>query len=290
MIVDDGSQDGSAEIARAYEKRDERIHFSQFEHNSGVAAARNHAVAVSIGPYITFLDCDDVCLPERLQKQVDVLQSKPEIGGVGTHTKVVDADLQKLYDLTPPMHHALILLSQFIEGKPFVHASLMLRRDLILDVGGFDQPMGYAADSDMVIRLMGRTRFTNITERLYIYRRHEDSLSSQRNAKRDHDVLLMRARRFERLWGEAPPETLDRFAKLRPFSKLSWRERRAAKRDMRRLINSMIAANWAEPRDKSQLIAAMNRRLEQASPRIWQKFCHWRRHHFGGPYQPPDAI
>ena len=162
-----------------------------------------------------------------------------------------------------------------------MHASLMLRRDLILDVGGFDQAMGYAADSDMVIRLMGRTRFANITERLYIYRRHEDhSLSSQRNAKRDHDVLLMRTRRFERLWGEAPPETLDRFAKLRPWAKLSWRERRAAKRDLKRLIESMIAAGWVEPSDRPLLLAEMNSRLEQASPRIWQKFCHWRRHHF----------
>ena len=280
IIVDDGSRDRSAEIIRAYEKRDGRIRFFQLECNSGTAVARNHAVAVSIGTYITFLDCDDVCLPERLQKQVDVLQSKPEIGGVGTHAKVVDADLQKYYDLTPPMHHALILLSQFIEGKPFVHASLMLRRDLILDVGGFDQRMGYAADSDMVIRLMGRTRFTNITERLYIYRRHEDSLSSQRNAKRDHDVLLMRTRRFERLWGEAPPETLNRFAKLRPFSKLSWRERRAAKRDITRLIESMIVHGWIGQDDRPLLIAEMNSRLEQACPRIWQMFCHWRRHHF----------
>ena len=221
-------------------------------HNSGVAAARNHAVAVSIGPYITFLDCDDVCLPERLQKQVDVLQSKPEIGGVGTHAEVVDADLQKYYDLTPPMHHALILLSQFIEGKPFVHASLMLRRDLILDVGGFDQRMSRLCRRQRhgQIRLMGRTRFTNITERLYALiagtriRSHPSE-----TAKRDHDVQLMRTRRFERLWGEAPPETLDRFAKLRPFSKLSWRERRAAKRDLKRLIQSMIAAGWVEPSD-----------------------------------------
>ena len=279
LIVDDGSRDCSAEIIRGYEKRDERIRFFQLECNSGTAVARNHAVAASIGTYITYMDCDDVCLPERLQKQVNVLQSKPEIGGVGTHAKVVDADLQKLYDLTPPERHALVLLAQYI-GEPFVHASVMLRRELPLSVGGYDVSMRNGSDSDLMTRLMGRTLFTNIAECLYIYRRHAGQSTSRKTAARDRDSLLVRSRRLERLWGEAPRETLDRFVKLRPWYKLSWRERRPAKRDINRLIESMIAAGWVETSDRPLLFAEMNSRLDQASPRRWQMFCHWRRHHF----------
>ena len=102
LIVDDGSRDCSAAIIRGYEKRDERIRFFQLECNSGTAVARNHAVAASIGTYITYMDCDDVCLPERLQKQVDFLQSNCDIGGVGTHAKAVSENMQHLYDRTPP--------------------------------------------------------------------------------------------------------------------------------------------------------------------------------------------
>ena len=96
------------------------------------------------------------------------------------------------------------------------------------------------------------------------------------------DWANMVARFLARLWGEAPPETVDRFVQAhRGWDKLSWRERRAAKRDILRLIDSMIAANWAKPADRGCLIDAMNRQLEQTSPRLWQMFCHWRRHHFG---------
>ena len=67
IIVDDGSQDSSAQIIRAYEKRDERIRFFQLVQNAGRAAACNHAIPLAQGEYLTLMDCDDVSLPERLQ-------------------------------------------------------------------------------------------------------------------------------------------------------------------------------------------------------------------------------
>ena len=285
IIVDDGSQDGSAQIIRAYEKRDERIQFIRLEENMGPATARNSGIFASCGEYITSMDCDDVCLPERLRKQVDVLQSKPDIGGVGTHAAAVDANLQQMFDRMPPKHHALILLNQFIEGKHFVPASVMLRRNLLLDVGGYDQsmPYGTGSDDDLMIRLMGRTRFANIAERLYLHRQHRPEKLSGRDVVRQQHAQLLRKRRLEALWGEAPDSTMVRFERLHRKQKISWKERRAAKRDMRRLIVSMIAAKWAEPGDKLALIADMNSRLEQASPRIWQMFCHWWRNRFGSP-------
>ena len=281
IVVDDGSTDASAEIIRAHALRDKRIRFFQLEQNCGEAAARGHGVANSKGEYITFLDSDDVCLPERLQKQVEFLQANLEYGGVGTYARAVDGNLKRLFDHKPPASHALILFEQFIGGDPFVYASVMLRRELIKIAGDYDASLRYGSDSDLLTRLMGRTRFTNIPECLYIYRRHGRQLTAEKGEKRRHDMLLVRARRFERLWGEAPEEVLDRVAKVRPWSKMSWRERRAAKRDLIRLIDSLVAAKWIESGERPLLINAMNRRLEQVSPRLWQMFCHWRRHHFG---------
>ena len=79
-------------------------------------------------------------------------------------------------------------------------------------------------------------------------------------------------------------ETVQRLARVSPWSRLNWSERRAAKRDITRLIDSLIEARWVEATDRSQLIDAMNFRLERVSPRLWQKLCHWyryrvRRHH-----------
>ena len=60
------------------------------------ADARNRGIAAATGEYITFMDCDDVTMPERLQKQVEFLKSRPEIGAVGTRARVVNHDLTEL--------------------------------------------------------------------------------------------------------------------------------------------------------------------------------------------------
>ncbi len=282
IVVDDGSQDRSPQIIREYSKRDGRIRFFQLERNQGPSAARNRGIAAAGGDFVTNMDSDDICLPERLQKQVDFLLTAPDIGAVGTHAKVVDADLQLIYHKTPPRHHAHLMLCQFIEDYTFVGTSVMFRRPLLQAIGGYDESMGYhtGTDMDMILRLMGRTRFANIAEGLYLYRIHRQP-TAQEKSYRERHAQIIRKRRLERLWGEAPDASLVRFNRLYRGHKFSWNERRVAKRDLRRLIDSMLAKNWVEPTDIPLMIADMNSRLEQTSPRIWQQFCHWRRHHFG---------
>ena len=291
IVVDDGSQDRSPQIVREYMNRDGRIRLIQLERNLGPAAARNRGLAAASGDFVTGMDSDDVCLPERLQKQVDFLRSAPDIGAVGTHARVVNADLQLLYHKTPPRHHAHLMLGQFIEDYTFVGTSVMFRRPLLQAIGGYDESMGYhtGSDMDMILRLMGRTRFANIAEGLYLYRMHRQPTALEQSERKRHSQLL-RKRWLERLWGEAPDASLVRFNRLYRGHKLSWNERRAAKRDLRRLIDAMLAKNWVEPADLPLMIADMNNRLEQASPRIWQQFCHWRRHRFGRWQALPGAV
>ena len=137
-------------------------------------------------------------------------------------------------------------------------------------------------DTDMILRLMGRTRFANIAESLYLYRMHRQPTARAQSRRERHSQLL-RKRRLERLWGQAPDPSLVRFKRLSWREKLNWKERRAAKRDLRRLIDAMLAKNWVEPADMPLMIADMNNRMELVSPRLWQMFCHWRRHRFGRP-------
>ena len=291
IIVDDGSQDRSPQIVREFMNRDGRIRMIQLERNQGPAAARNRGIAAAKGEFVAGMDSDDVCLPERLRKQASFLRSNKHVGAVGTHANAVNADLQLLFHSRPPRHHANLMLYQFIEGYPFICSSVMYRRPLLLAIGGYDESMAYhtGVDMDMILRLMGRTRFANIAEGLYLYRMHRQPTATAQSERKRHAELI-RQRRLERLWGEAPDASLVRFNRLYRSHKLSWKERRAAKRDLRRLIDAMLAKNWVEPADMPLMIADMNRRLEQVSPRLWQKFCHWRRHRFGDTNKALEGV
>ena len=292
IIVDDGSDDRSAEIIRSFQERDGRIQFIQLEDNMGPATARNCGIFASRGEYVTFMDCDDISLRERLDKQASFLDSHPQIGAVGICVQLVNRDLStRIAEVNLPQRHCLIALDMFV-GVGFVYATIMVRREFLISVGGYEPGRRAGEDRELPARMLWQTgiRFANLSDALLLYRRHEWSNSVNRDHLLQAQVLEVLPLMLQRIWNEAPEATMKRFFRMRVGHKFSWAERRAAKRDIMRLIESMIAAGWFEQGDRPQLIAAMNRRLERVSPRLWQRFCHWRRRHFGGPYQPPDAL
>ena len=280
IIVDDNSQDGSPAISRSFAQRDNRVHLIELEVNRGHGAARNVGLAAASGRYFACQDSDDISLPERFQQQVNFLGAQPDVGAVGVYTRLVTDDLKPITDRKPPLGHAVIVLDHFLGllSAPFTHATLMMRRHLLLDVGGFGESARISPDCALMTKLLGKTKFANIADCLYLYRQHASQITTVQNAERKRETRLLRQERLERIWGEAPPETVQRLARVSPGSRLNWRERRAAKREILRLIDSMIEARWVEAADRPQLIDAMNFRLERVSPRLWQMLCHWYRH------------
>src|SRR5215216_3945677 len=85
VLVDDGSTDGSTKVARRYAERfPEKVRYLEHEghENRGAAASRNLGLRQARGEYIALLDADDVWLPNKLQEQVAILDSHPEVGMV----------------------------------------------------------------------------------------------------------------------------------------------------------------------------------------------------------------
>ena len=281
LIVDDGSQDNSAEIIRAYQERDDRIRFFQHERNLGVASARNSGIALASGEYIAAMDCDDISLPERLQKQVDYMQTHPEIGLVGNSVLIVDRDMKTLSVRDLPLHHSLIVLNLFFRGASLIHGSVMTRRDVMTSVGAYNSASRAVDDTDLYVRLGERTRFANLPERLFLYRRHEQNNTLIQRQRNFNTGQVIRARWLNRLCDDASAATADRLERLRSGMKFSWVERRLLRRDLERLIEAMIAAEYLRTEDRSVLDPEIARRLESTTPRLWQMYCHWRRNHFG---------
>ncbi len=279
IIVDDGSLDSSWEVIRSYEACDDRIRPVRFRRNMGAPNARNHAVSLSSADYIAMMDCDDVCMPQRLERQVEHLSANQAIGVLGAGAQAVSEDLSPLYHFDLPEHHSLIAFNVFV-GSFLIHPTVMMRRQ-VFDSGNEYQPSKWSADdTELWSRLMWRTRFANLPEPLLLYRRHEAQHHTSRNATLKAHTRDVRARLLQRLWGEAPQATLVRFERMRMDAKLGWRERRAASQDMARLLDAMIGAGIIDPADRGLVSAHIQRRLEGTTPRLWQQFLHWRRHHF----------
>ena len=283
LIVDDASQDASPAIIRDFAKRDDRIRFFQHAQNTGDGGARNLGIAEARGEFIAGMDGDDISLPERLQMQVNFLQSHPKIGAVGVGIVMVNDAMMPMSGWKLDERHAVIVFDMLVGDPGIIRGAIMARRDIIASASGYISELGSSADFEFFLRLVWEKdiRYANLPALLYVYRRSDASIGRQSRAHPKPGSEKGRREALEKLWGKAPPETLNRFDDVKPWTKLSMRQRRIVHRDYLRLIDSMIEHGWVDQADGPLLIEEANRRLEGASPRLWQMLLHWKRHHFG---------
>ncbi len=289
IVVDDGSTDASAEIVQEYAERDSRVRFFRLTRNMGQSQARNHAFAASRGAFIAVMDSDDLAISRRLERQVAFLDANPGIGVVGGNLQRTDAEMNPVdRGFAPlPEAHALIVFDFAISGS-IKGGTVMMRRACLDAVGGYDASLRFMEDRDLIARLIWRRsiRFANLPDYLIQYRQHDSQGSRRQDPLSRRQFDYQRWRFLESLGCDEPAETQRRMQSLKPHRKLSWSQRRQVKRDMRGLIQTLIALGMVDESDKPLLVAVMNRRLERASPRLWQKFCYWRRHRL--PWLFPD--
>ncbi len=285
IVVDDASTDGSAEVIRSYAALDTRIRPISLPDNVGMASARNAGLALASGAYIAGMDCDDVSLPRRLEQQAGFMASNPRIGALGAQFQRVAYDLSPLRDFPVPADHARIVLNMFIGGGFILHSTLFVRRALLDNVGGYQPGRRHMDDLELHGRLLARSgiRYANLKEVLMRYRRHEAADGFGHGfAQLAQRWVIPKGNMLKSLWGEAPPATLDRFARLHLGMKLGWAQRRAARADLARLVGALVAKGWVDAADEATLVASASQRLESAMPRRWQMLLHWYRYRIKG--------
>lgn len=281
VVVDDCSSDDSAAIVRNYAKSDERVRLIQQARNLGAASARNSGIAASSGEFIAAMDSDDMCLPQRLDRQADFLRTHPDIGVVGTGIKSVYEDMTARVKGDVPQQHAFIVLRWCLRLFAVGGATIMARRNTLISIGGYEDNRRFADDQELFSRLLWKTRFANLPDPLYIYRRHTAQNTARPRQEHQTNGPEVLQCWLNRLVGEKPPIFIDSLKPLRDGSKIGWRERRQLRRDAERLINALVAAKMLVASDMPLIEAEMNKRLESTMPRFWQMLLHWKRHHFG---------
>jgi glycosyltransferase involved in cell wall biosynthesis len=195
LLVDDGSHDGSTEIAKSFaSKNAEKIKY--FEHdghqNLGMSAARNLGINKATGDYIAFLDADDYWLPNKLEVQARILDSQPEAGMLFGSTKYWFSwtgrpeDSQRDYVpslrvRTNTLFHSPQLLLLFIQGKAEVPCtcSILVRRVVAEKIGGFEDSFrGMYEDQAFYAKICLSASVMATDDCLAWYRQHSKSINS----------------------------------------------------------------------------------------------------------------
>jgi GT2 family glycosyltransferase len=174
IVVDDGSEDGTAEVVRAFP--DVRY---VYQLNCGVSAARNHGVSLSTGELIAFLDSDDLWQPCKLEQQVAFFVEHIEAQICQTE----EIWLRNCVRVNPHNKHRKVggdIFARSLELCLVSPSAVMMRRELFGRIGGFDETLLACEDYDLWLRIAATTPIHLIETPLVIKRGgHADQLSHQ---------------------------------------------------------------------------------------------------------------
>jgi glycosyltransferase involved in cell wall biosynthesis len=186
LAVDDGSIDGTGEILREAAVRDRRIQVLTQE-PKGIVAALELARSRAGSPFLARMDADDLALPERFQRQVEVMATDRRIVACGTGVayfpREVVRDGARRYErwINGLTTHDAMERDLFVEC-PIPHPTLVLRADAVEVAGGY-RDRGWPEDYDLVFRLWeAGGRFAKVPEALLRWREGDGRLS------RNHDA------------------------------------------------------------------------------------------------------
>lgn len=166
IIINDGSTDDSLDIIKKYLELDSRIKLITRK-NKGLVYSLNEGVKKSKGAYIARMDADDISLKDRIKKQVNILDSKPDIDIVGCHYKLINQYDELTGIIYVPIKRDDILFS-LCYTTPAAHPSIMLRRSLF-DIQQYEEDP--VEDYLLWTKLYNKNIF-NIDEPLLLYRYH----------------------------------------------------------------------------------------------------------------------
>jgi glycosyltransferase involved in cell wall biosynthesis len=183
IVVDDGSTDDTAAIARRHSLDDPRFRVIS-RPNGGVAAARNEGIRASKGEFVAFIDADDLWHPTKIAKQLETLLSGgPEMALVYSPFRLIDSDGKVLASPHKYGVSGWVLYRHFYSNLVGNGSALLIRRKVLEEFGGFDpwlKRQGAEGCEDLLLqlRIATRYRFGEVSEYLVGYRKLAGNMSS----------------------------------------------------------------------------------------------------------------
>lgn len=194
IVVDDGSSDDTARIARELGAR------VREQPNLGLSSARNAGLEAARGEFVVFLDADDELLPDAIASGIAEFEARPNLACVLRHCLLIDPDGSPLPTRAPAVEHGDVYAELLHRNVTWAPGAAMFRRSDVVAVGGFPLDAAPAGDYALYLRFarVGRLAYLNMPAARY--RQHDHNMS------RDPVVMLTATLRvLAAEWAVMPP-------------------------------------------------------------------------------------
>ena len=216
IVVDDGSTDRTASILAACS--DPRLRVVTQASNGGITRALNAALPLAQGEYLCRMDADDIARPDRLGRQAAFLDAHPDVALVGSQAALIGPAGEALGEERYPQEPGEIRRTIFVHN-PFAHGSVMLRKRVLDECGGYDPRFLHNEDYDLWLRICARYDTANLPETLIERRIHPSSITSSREA----ELVLFRLKTLAHAIEEYYGKPYYCLFLIRPFFAWLWK-------------------------------------------------------------------
>jgi glycosyltransferase involved in cell wall biosynthesis len=193
IVVDDGSTDDTPAVVESL--GDERARRLALSH-MGISRSLNEGLRAARAPFVAIQDADDWSEPERLERQVAVLDRRPEVAVVGCRMHEVD-------ELERPLEPRTSFAPGDVNGvlmrfNPIPNSCACFRRDAVLAAGAYDPRYRYAMDYDLLLRLAERHVLVTLDEPLATRRMSSRNVAARKERAQIRESVAMRLRAMRR--------------------------------------------------------------------------------------------
>jgi glycosyltransferase involved in cell wall biosynthesis len=192
LLIDDGSRDETPTVIAEAAIRDPRVRTLTMEHNVGISRSLNAGLRAARAAVVAVQDADDHSAPQRLERQLALLDARPEVGVVGSRMHEVD-----------PVGRALAPRTSFRAGdvngvllrfNPIPNTSAAFRRELALALGGYDPRYRYAMEYDLWLRIADEHVVVALDEPLSTRVMSATNVASRADHAQTGEAIAIRAR------------------------------------------------------------------------------------------------
>ncbi|GEM_PF-1566211 len=179
IIADDASTDNTVSVVESYIRRDQRIKLIRRNvSGGGPGPALNDATALAKGVYVAIQDSDDISLPTRLDEEVAFLEKHKEYAGVSCSVELMSEDGSTILGIKRKSTDQTLLLFLLLLRPQFIHGSMLVTKQALTDIGGYDPAYVPVDDYEIQCRLVQKGKaLANLDSVLYKYRMRGASIT-----------------------------------------------------------------------------------------------------------------